>query len=47
MALKTGEQYEESIRNMKFKIYLMGEKIDNWVDLPIIRPSLNSVKKTY
>lgn len=47
MALKTGEQYEESIRNMKFKIYLMGEKIDNWVDHPIIRPSLNSVKKTY
>ena len=47
MALKTGEQYEDSIRNMKFKIYLMGEKIDNWVDHPIIRPSLNSVKKTY
>jgi 4-hydroxybutyryl-CoA dehydratase/vinylacetyl-CoA-Delta-isomerase len=47
MALKTPEQYEESMRKMNFKIYLMGELVNNWVDNPIIRPSLNSVKMTY
>lgn len=47
MALKTPEQYEESLRKMKFKIYLMGELVKDPVDNPIIRPSMNSVKKTY
>ena len=47
MALKTPEQYEDSLRKMNFKIYLMGELIQNPVDNPIIRPSMNSVKMTY
>jgi len=47
MALKTPEQYEESLRKMNFKIYLMGELVKNPVDNPIIRPSMNSVKMTY
>ena len=47
MALKTGKEYEDSLRKMKFKVYLMGEKVDNPVDHPIIRPSMNSVKMTY
>jgi len=38
MALKTPEQYEDSMRKMNFKIYLMGELVKNWVDHPIIRP---------
>ena len=47
MSLKTGKQYEDSLRAMKFKIYLQGELVKNPVDHPIIRPSLNSVKMTY
>lgn len=47
MPLKTPEQYEESLRQMNFTVYLMGEKVDNVVDHPMIRPSLNSVKMTY
>ena len=47
MALKTAEQYEDSLRKMKFKVYLMGELVKNPVDHPIIRPSMNSVKMTY
>lgn len=47
MALKTGEQYVESIRKMKMQIYMFGEKIESAVDNPILRPSLNSVKATY
>jgi len=47
MALKTPEEYEASLRSMKFRIYLMGELVQNAVDHPIIRPSMNSVKATY
>ncbi len=47
MALMTGEQYIESIRNLKMEIYLFGEKVDNPYDHPILRPSLNSVRMTY
>ena len=47
MALQTAAQYEESLRKLKLKVYLMGERIVNPVDHPIIRPSMNSVKMTY
>ena len=47
MALMTGEQYVESIRKMNMDIYMFGKKIDNPVDDPILRPSLNSVRMTY
>jgi 4-hydroxybutyryl-CoA dehydratase / vinylacetyl-CoA-Delta-isomerase len=47
MPLKTAAQYEESLRILKLKVYLMGEQIKNPVDHPIIRPSMNSVKMTY
>jgi len=45
--LMTGEQYEASLRRMHFKVFLQGERVENVVDHPIIRPSLNSVKRTY
>ena len=47
MPLMTGEQYVESIRKMNMQIYMFGEKIENPVDHPILRPSLNSVRMTY
>ncbi len=47
MALMTGEQYVESMRKMNLQVYMFGEKIENPVDNPILRPSLNSVKATY
>ncbi|MBP7237737.1 MAG: 4-hydroxyphenylacetate 3-hydroxylase family protein [Petrotogaceae bacterium] len=47
MALMTPEQYVESLRKLNLKVYLFGELIKNPVDHPIIRPSLNSVAKTY
>ena len=37
----------KSIRKMNMQIYMFGEKIENPVDNPILRPSLNSVKATY
>lgn len=48
MTLKTAKDYIESLRNRKpMKIYLNGEKIDNPVDHPIIRASINTVALTY
>ena len=47
MALMTGEQYLESIRKLNMEIYMFGKRIDNPVDDPILRPSLNSVRMTY
>lgn len=47
MALMTGEQYIESMRKLKMQVYMFGEKIENPVDHPILRPSLNSVRMTY
>ncbi|MGB9662231.1 MAG: 4-hydroxyphenylacetate 3-hydroxylase family protein [Moorellaceae bacterium] len=47
MALKTAEEYLQSLRGLKPRVYLLGEQVENVVDHPIIRPSINSVAKTY
>ena len=45
--MMTKDQYIESLRKMNLKVYLMGERIENPVDHPMIRPSMNSVAMTY
>lgn len=47
MAMMTPAQYIESLRKLNTRVYMFGEKIDNWVDHPIIRPSINAVAMTY
>jgi 4-hydroxybutyryl-CoA dehydratase / vinylacetyl-CoA-Delta-isomerase len=47
MAMMTAEQYEESLRRLNLVVYMFGEKLENVVDNPIIRPSMNAVAKTY
>ncbi|MBP8987285.1 MAG: 4-hydroxybutyryl-CoA dehydratase, partial [Spirochaetes bacterium] len=47
MPLKTPSDYIESIRSLNRIIYMFGQKIDNTVDHPIIKPSLNAVAMTY
>ena len=47
MAMMTAEQYEVSLRRLKLRVYLLGERVDNVVDHPIIRPSMKAVAKTY
>jgi len=43
----TGAQYIESLKKLNTRVYMFGEKIDNWVDHPMIRPSINCVAMTY
>ncbi len=45
--MMTKNEYIESLRKLNLKVYLMGKRIDNPVDHPMIRPSLNSVAMTY
>ncbi|MBS7526226.1 4-hydroxyphenylacetate 3-hydroxylase family protein [Fusibacter paucivorans] len=47
MAIKTKEDYIESLRKLNTKVYMFGELVENPVDHPIIRPSINSVAMTY
>ncbi len=47
MALMNGNQYIESLRKLKTRVYMFGEKVDNWVDHPIIKPSIDCVAITY
>ena len=41
------DQYIESLRKLNLKVYLFGELVENPVDHPMIRPSMNSVAMTY
>ena len=45
--MMTAEQYVESLRKLKTRVYMFGEPIENWVDHPMIRPSINCVAMTY
>ena len=47
MTMKTSEEYFESIRALCLPVYLFGELVEDTVEHPIIRPSLNAVGMTY
>lgn len=45
--MKTKQEYIDSIKKMNFNAYILGEKVNNPVEHPLIRPSLNAVSMTY
>ena len=45
--MMTGNEYIESLRAMNMRVYMFGKKVENPVDDPILRPSVNSVRMTY
>jgi 4-hydroxybutyryl-CoA dehydratase/vinylacetyl-CoA-Delta-isomerase len=45
--ITTGEEYIDSLRGRDVKVYLFGEQVQEPVDHPIIRPSINSLRMTY
>ena len=40
--MMTKDQYIESLRKLNLNLYMFGKKVENPVDDPVIRPSLNS-----
>ncbi len=45
--MMTPKEYEESLRKLNLVVYMFGKRIENVVDDPIIRPSMNAVAYTY
>lgn len=45
--MKTPQEYIDSLRKLNLEVYLMGERVKDPIDHPIIRPSLNSVAMTF
>ncbi len=45
--IETGRDYIESLRGRNLKVFLFGELVDEPVDHPMIRPSINAVAETY
>jgi len=45
--IRDGADYVESLRGRKLDVHLFGDRIDEPVDHPIIRPSINAVAATY
>ena len=43
----TSREYLESLRKLNLKVYMFGQQVENLVDHPMIRPSINSVAKSY
>ena len=47
MALMTGQQYKDSIRDMKINVYCFGKKIENQLEHPITGPAIEAVALSY
>ena len=47
MAIRTGQDYINSLKGRKLTVYLFGEKVQDPVEHPMIRPSINAVAETY
>lgn len=45
--IQTAEQYMDSLRGRNLRVFLFGEQIEEPVDHPLIRPSVNAVAETY
>lgn len=45
--IRTSEDYVNSLRGRKLAVYLMGERVEEPVDHPMIRPSVNAMAKCY
>ncbi len=45
--LKTAKQYVDSLRALKIRAYIDGERADSVVDHPMVAPHVNAVAKTY
>jgi 4-hydroxybutyryl-CoA dehydratase/vinylacetyl-CoA-Delta-isomerase len=45
--IRTGDEYVASLRGRGVQVYLFGTLIEEPVDHPIIRPSINALRETY
>ncbi len=47
MAIKTGEQYRESLTHLRQTAYILGEKVQNPYEHPLVKHMVSSVARTF
>jgi len=47
MALMTGQQYKDSIKDMNINLYCFGEKVENQLEHPLFKPAIDAVALSY
>jgi 4-hydroxybutyryl-CoA dehydratase/vinylacetyl-CoA-Delta-isomerase len=45
--IRDGKEYIESLRGRDIRVYLLGKRVEEPVDHPLIRPSINAMAATY
>lgn len=45
--MKTAQEFIQSLEGIERQLYILGEKVENPLQHPILRPSLNALAKTY
>ena len=45
--IRTGDDYIDSLRERDIRVFLMGELVQDPVEHPMIRPSINAMAATY
>lgn len=45
--IETGDDYVASLRGRDLAVHYLGQKVDDIVDHPVIRPSINAMARTY
>jgi len=45
--MKKAQEFIESLRGLKHEVYVLGERVEDVTEHPILRPSINALAKTY
>jgi 4-hydroxybutyryl-CoA dehydratase/vinylacetyl-CoA-Delta-isomerase len=45
--MKTAQEFVDSLRGFKRQLYVLGERVEDPIEHPILRPSLNALAQTY
>ncbi len=45
--MKTADEYLDSLRQMKPRVFVQGERVESVVDHPLLRPAVNTLALTY
>jgi 4-hydroxybutyryl-CoA dehydratase/vinylacetyl-CoA-Delta-isomerase len=45
--MKTAHEFVDSLRGFKRELYVLGERVEDPIEHPILRPSLNALARTY
>ena len=47
MAIKTPQQYMDSVKKLRPRLFIAGKRVENLVEHPNIKPVIDTIAKTY